>query len=106
MFGAELTSPGTSCSPGTSGDAQHVELLVMSAAEPTSPGTTGSPGTSGDARRVELLVMSGADLALQNVVGNTALHVVVEESAREPAAEESFLEVCVVLVVGNDEIVR
>jgi len=50
--------------------------------------------------------MSGADLELQNEVGNTALHVVVEESAREPAAEESFLEVCVVLVVGNDEIVR
>ena len=101
MSGAELTLPGTSCSPGTSGDAQRVELLVMSGAGPTSPGTSCSLGTSGDAQRVELLVMSGADLALQNKVGNTALHVVVKESAREPAAEE----VCVVLVVGSDEIV-
>ena len=64
MSGAELTSPGTSGSPGSSGDAQRVELLVMSGAEVTSPGTSCSPGSSGDAQRVELLVMSGANLAL------------------------------------------
>jgi len=47
----------------------------------------------GDAQRVELLVASGADLALQNSAGNTPLHVVVIESAREPAMTEAFLEV-------------
>jgi len=46
------------------GDAQRVELLVMSGAELTSPGTSCSPRSSGDAQRVELLVMSGANLAL------------------------------------------
>jgi len=51
----------------------------------------------GDAQRVELLVASGADLALQNSAGNTPLHIVVEESAGEPAMKEAFLEVCVVL---------
>jgi len=48
----------------------------------------------GDAQRVELLVMSGSDLALQNNDGNTPLHVVVEQSAREPTTKEAFLEVC------------
>jgi len=53
----------------------------------------------GDAQRVELLVTSGADLTLQNSTGNTPLHVVVEESVREPSMEEAFLEVCVLVVV-------
>jgi len=48
----------------------------------------------GDAQRVELLVTSGADLALLNSNGNTPLHVVVEESAKEPAMTQAFLEVC------------
>ena len=48
---------------------------------------------------MELLVVSGADLALQNCVRNTPLHVVVEESAREPATTEAFLEVGGVLLV-------
>jgi len=47
----------------------------------------------GDSQRVELLVMSGSDLALQNSVGNTPLHVVVEESTRQPTTTEAFLEV-------------
>jgi len=51
----------------------------------------------GDAERVELLVMSGADLELQNSTGNTPLHVFVKESATEPSMEEAFLEVCVFL---------
>jgi len=47
----------------------------------------------GDAQRVELLVTLGSDLALQNSAGNTPLHVVVEESVREPTTKEAFLEV-------------
>ena len=47
----------------------------------------------GDAQRVELLVMSGSDLALQNSAGNTPLHVVVEESVKEPTMKEAYLEV-------------
>ena len=48
----------------------------------------------GDAQRVELLVMSGSDLAMQNNDGNTPLHVVVEQAVREPTTKEAFLEVC------------
>jgi len=47
----------------------------------------------GDALRVELLVASGADLALQNSAGNTPMHVVVDESVKQPAMKEAFLEV-------------
>jgi ankyrin repeat protein len=48
----------------------------------------------GDWQRVELLVAVGADLALQDVKGNTPLHIVVEESVKEPTMIESFLQVC------------
>jgi ankyrin repeat protein len=47
----------------------------------------------GDWQRVELLVIVGADLALQDTKGNTPLHVVVEESVKEPAMIESHLQV-------------
>jgi ankyrin repeat protein len=47
----------------------------------------------GDWQRVEQLVAAGANLALQDVRGNTPLHVVVEESLKEPAMIESFLQV-------------
>jgi len=60
----------------------------------------------GDAQRVELLVMSGADLALQNSTGNTPLHVVVEESATEPSMEEAFLEVCILVTVAHVSLYR
>jgi ankyrin repeat protein len=47
----------------------------------------------GDWQRVEQLVAVGANLALQDIKGNTPLHVVVEESVKEPAMMESFLQV-------------
>jgi len=51
----------------------------------------------GDAPRVELLVASGADLALQNSAGDTPLHVVAQETTREPAKKELFIEVCLLV---------
>jgi len=47
----------------------------------------------GDWQRVELLAIAGADLSLQDTNGNTPLHVVVEESIKEPSMIEAFLQV-------------
>jgi len=47
----------------------------------------------GDSKSVELLITSGCDLARRNCKGNTPLHVVMEEFAKQPAMTEVFLQV-------------
>jgi len=49
----------------------------------------------GDSKSVELLITSGCDLARRNCNGNTPLHVVVEEFAKQPAMTEVFLQVAI-----------
>jgi len=47
----------------------------------------------GDWRHVEQLLEAGADLEIKNEEGNTALHVVVEESIRDPGKSCNFIQV-------------
>lgn len=47
----------------------------------------------GDWHRIEQLVRVGADLASKDRHGNTALHVAVEEAAKNPAMMDDFLQV-------------
>jgi Ankyrin repeats (many copies) len=48
----------------------------------------------GDWRHFEQLIKAKADLGIQNSQGNTALHVMVEESIRDPGKSCNFIQVC------------